>query len=1087
MEASMAVELLALKEEQHRLEQLLGHTALGASFEASEILHGNSKAAAQQRCVRELGVAEVNTAMTGSSVAATGDASATEASKAAAHVSGRVPWTYQDRLKELEALKKKYVAYARASMNQYFDSVGNYQGYKERRESRMKNVQPFTFESRELVKTPRIREQRAEDDRRAREAASEERRRHPLKAKPVPPSTFMNKYELMVEEWCQRKAAIELMSSERARLAKEEAEYVRLSAQCLRNTREELMGVVYGPDGKPITKREQRRRALSADARSGCAPHHASEVPLEVKMKLWPALSDHERVRRQRIKYKAAVRKVEVDEEVRQVLPLLTSPTPARCYDAAAGVNAALLLAASGDGGGPCYGVGQPIHLASPATATTAGMQGAAPPVTTAAAVGPVVAAAGAAVAPPTAAPPPLQPPTAANLGLAAPAPTPAAPAPVSVPSPYPTVAAVPPPPPSAAVPSPPLLTAAATSIPASVPVPPPPPGAAASTSLVPNPSLSLFSVSTVIAPPLGVGTGGAASAIPVPPPPPPATAPAPPGAVPAAGLSSPSSVSAPLSIIPSSDASTTSPMPTAKLTALPCSPPRPPLSSLMFPQIPEGASTASAASAPPGAPTATAQSNFLSPPPPPPPSVVPPASQAAVPAATLIASASPVAASPSPAVPAAPAAASVSPSATSPAAAATPAGNEQKDNAAAWRRYNPQLTFKPNVKPGVPNFEALWAKNNAELAEKKKTHPITTPKPFNLKPSVRAERVVGRRPTRSVGAVGPPTRHRSASRTKKPSKAAPVAFPHATASADTTARGRPLPQSCGEDRDRQRLHSNAPRGTRAHALRTEAIYSNYVKQSEEHSKIAEDDEQYWKAVAQRQREVRRRLAGYITDHHLDYELMIKSKVRALHATMKENEKAAKERLADMKRRVAEMPPVFAEPVHLHEESKALAEVEQGILQSLKDTGLDGATIRSILAASASDAENASPGDAADGLNAASAATPGGATVEEGADQTNQASGGTADAPPNTTSAHSKHSHKSSSSSSSNSSSDSSRSSSISDSSSSNSSKKSPSAPRPSISLSVPSAASVSALKPVTPKKNAEYSEDSFEDSSDSD
>ncbi|CAG9580487.1 conserved hypothetical protein [Leishmania major strain Friedlin] len=663
-------------------------------------------------------------------------------------------------------------------MNQYFSSVNGYQGYKERREKMMKHVRPFAFESRELVKPPRIREQRAEADQRARDAAATEHRRHPYKATPVPPSTFMNKYELMVEEWCQRKAAIEMMSRERARIAKDDAAFVRLSAQSLRSTREGLMGVVYGPDGKPVTRNELRRRARSADVtrsrRKGTgAP--LREVPLEVRMKLWPALSDHERLRRERIKFLATVRKSEVDAEVRQVMPLLTSPSPARCYDAASpgGIDmAALLAAANGANVGaaaPCYGVGQAV-LSSKQTPFPTAEAG----------------ALAAALSPSTVPPPP-----AAASGL----------------SPLTSV----PPPPSPCVPTPQPPTGAAMAVPAPVPslpaaVPEPPSGAVA------LPPLPIAPMAVPTAHPPFFPTG---SAVPAPP---------------SAG------------------------------------PPPPP-----------------AASAPSPAPTAA---------------VVAPVS-----------------------------------SATAGAAAGSKAAKQstQQDREASWRRYNPQLTFKPNVRPGVPNFEALWAHNRAALAQKKLQHPTTVPQPFDLTPSARDNKTVGRRPARSTSALGPPRRHGSPSGGKKRQAADTPSMP----AGNVTALAPP--------------RSGAPRGTRAHALRTQAIYSHHVKQSEEQSVTAEGDEQYWKAVAQRQREVRKRLSAYLVDHHAEHERAITEKVRALRAAMRESEKAAKERLAEMKQRVAEMPPVFAEPVHLNEQSKVRVEAEKIVLQSLKEAGLDGATIKRIL------------------------------------------------------------------------------------------------------------------------------------------
>ncbi|KAG5471174.1 hypothetical protein CUR178_02485 [Leishmania enriettii] len=789
MEELLASQLAALREEQERLEERLGHTALGlprgACGTSSETVATEAHLEAH-RCVREVSAHEVSdaaTAVTRASASAPsgGDGStrgaferkyeaglggSTPRPLAATGEAPRTSWSYQERLSELETLKRKYESYAREAMSQYFSSVSDYQGYKERREKSMRHVKPFTFESRELVKPPRIREQRAEAEQRARDASATEHHRKPYKATPVPPSTFMNKYELMVEEWCQRKAAIEMMSREQARMAKEDAAFVRLSAHGLRITREKLMGVVYGPDGKPVSRYKLRQRAQSADSnrnRRNGTGELLHEVPLEVQMKLWPAISDHERLRRQRIKFLASVRKSEVDAEVRKAMPLLTSPTPARCYatDSRVGMDmAALLTAASNDNVGaaaPVYGVGHAMLPSRPSPLP--------------------VAEAGAPIAAPL--PSTVAPPPAASSGS-------------------PLLVAVPPLPPPPPIPQ--LPTCLATAAPPSVPAPL------------------------------------------------------------AAVLEKPSGAVAPL------------PLPVAPIEA-PTAPPLP-----LFP------------------------GRAVAPPPPPPLATAAPVTVAVF-------------------------------SATAGAAARVEAAKQraQRGGEAAWRRYNPQLTFKPNVRPGVPNFAALWAQNKVALAEKRRQHPTTVPEPFELTASARDIGIVGRRPVRSASALGPPRRHGSLSGIKRRQEAGTPTV------SETNATELPSPRS------------GPPRGTRAHALRTQAIYSHYVNQSEESSATVEGDEEYWKAVAQRQREVRKRLSAYLVDHHVEHERVIMEKVRALRAATRENERAAKKRLAEMKQRVAEMPPVFAEPLHLNEQSKARVEAEKSILKSLKEAGLDGTTIKRIL------------------------------------------------------------------------------------------------------------------------------------------
>lgn len=396
----------------------------------------------------------------------------------------------------------------------------------------------------------------------------------------------------------------------------------------------------------------------------------------------------------------------------------------------------------------------------------------------------------------------------------------------------------------------------------------------------------------------------------------------------------------------------------------------------------------------------------------------------------------------------------------------------------ATLQQYNKQLTFKPNLRPGVPNFEALWAKHKADLLATRQRLTATVPQPFQLTPSAKDEKVVGRRlPRHAVSpshgprrAVSLPVKPKAARRpspdvpfrgarssTKVGAAVEQMVVPPGSATAATTKADEPATAEA----------ASAPRGTRAHAMRTEAIYSRYVNQDgKEVDKVADDDSTYWREVAQRRKEVARRLAPYVVNHHAEHEQAIEEKVKALRAAQRDSELAARERLSEMKARVSQMPPVFAEPTQLNEASKARAEAEQHILESLRETGLDGKTIQNILASAA--ASNEGSGDAKGDADAAPPVAEGEAATDS--------------KPKKSSSGSSKSSNRYGSSDFSSSSGNSSSSSSDSSSSSAYHPPKKPAA----TALQVP--ALIPVPVPLGAKgATAEYSDDSFESSSDSD
>lgn len=711
MEELIAQQIEQLREEQARLEgQLDAHQQQPGGVTLGV---GPVPGTTCERRVAEMPLYRVNNA---------GPLTMPTAAAAATTIGGVQP--LHERLRELDALKRKYQQEAGRAMAGYFAAVSDHPRYEAERKAKLNSARPFSFQSRELLRPPSTRAARVEADRRQQDDKARQDREG-FRAAAVPATTFMDKYSLMVEEWGERKAAAHHRASERAAAARDDAAFLRLSAQGLRHTREEIMGAVYdGRTGRPVTRSEQRQRrerAQSADAGSGRGGRRVlvstqpEDIPLEVRMRLWPAIQDHEQVRHERLKLTALERKDAADAHFRESMPLLSSPAPQRLE---------------------AFGIGQPVLAPAAATAT---------------------------------------------LGVGG----------VPVPGQQPLYAA-------------PVLVPGVPGVPLA---PPPPPPAAGIPGGVPGP-----------------------------------LAYSPPGVVPR-----PSSTSV----------------------------------SVPFPT---------------------------------------PAPATAAPAVAV--------------------------------------------------RVNPNCTFRPRVKPGVPDFKALWADERARLAEAKRARPTTAPRPFDLQPSARDGIVRGRPTSRAVSLPAAP---RAPSAKRSHQKQPPGAV-----SRNTTAEGAPTATTTTTP-------SAVPRGTRAHALRTEAVYSRYISASVDGDDATADDEAALREATRRRREVGRRLGGggYLTDASSAHERVIKEKVRALRAATKESEAAAVARLEEMRARVASLPPLFAEPVGgANDESRARAEAEQAVVGLLKQSGLDAATIRDILVNSGSSGEGEGEGVTATAAAAVDEATAAAATAE---------------------------------------------------------------------------------------------------------
>ncbi|KAG8339983.1 hypothetical protein TRVL_09189 [Trypanosoma vivax] len=215
--------------------------------------------------------------------------------------------TMGERLKLLEEMRRRHKKEASRALQRYFAAVSDYPNYQARREHQLRSAQPFSFVSRELKRPQRIRTRRMLEDLRQREMEEERELNHTFRSTPVPPSTYMNKYDLMLEEWRQRRATVEALAVSKAECLKKEKEMMTLSRDTMRDIRE-VMGV----------RREHKARDDSdadADVKDRRGIVEINQAPLEVKIKLWPAIEEHEQIRRERIKQRAAQAMTDIKTE----------------------------------------------------------------------------------------------------------------------------------------------------------------------------------------------------------------------------------------------------------------------------------------------------------------------------------------------------------------------------------------------------------------------------------------------------------------------------------------------------------------------------------------------------------------------------------------------------------------------------------------------------------------------------------------------------------------------------------------------------------------------------------------------------
>lgn len=274
--------------------------------------------------------------------------------------------------------------------------------------------------------------------------------------------------------------------------------------------------------------------------------------------------------------------------------------------------------------------------------------------------------------------------------------------------------------------------------------------------------------------------------------------------------------------------------------------------------------------------------------------------------------------------------------------------------------KRNPNLTFKPKIRGGVPNFEALWAEERLALAERKLKRQPTQVEPFKLTVSGKEEVIRGRplhrkKQQRPGSATRPARRKRS--------------VPKPPEGKEGSSGGT------GETEDKRGL--SVPKGTRAHAMRTQAVFERYITAAEakQYQDKRSEETAALKEAYQRQKRVNARLKEYLKSTQVNTDDVIRKKVTELRRLGREAEREAAEQLNEMLSRVVQIPPIFVEPVHLHSAAKVRAETEKEILRLLKESGVDGGTLSAIIqgCADASDDDNAAGAD-----NAATAAAAAG-------------------------------------------------------------------------------------------------------------
>lgn len=720
------------------------------------------------------------------------------------------PQSVEARLQALQTLKKAYAVRARDAMSAYF-SIAQGQGgdpsgtkakttfmdatipsclrrgkgyrrltsYDAReRERRLQQASAPSFVHREMTKPIGIREARRLAEQAERERQEEEALCTRPKVTPVPASTFFNSYDLMVEEWKERKAAQRRRAEKKAQSEHQREMYLRLSRERLKQVRHEFLSVGRGePQGsgrrtstsgtgnRPCGSRNGSVRAekwsdtcrssprryadpSSPSSRPGRSSSTASprggggllesvpspsfspssrtavahplledlHIPLEVKVNLWPSIQDHERMRLQRLLQRSKEAKVAVDQHVQAVMPSLS--LDARRWSTSGRES----RRSSGDKGSEARGWGtrrlgyewNGSALASPYPPTAGGPYGIGSPIASPSVqigngeVASVVNAIGGGDGGPsramTSVAPGLTPTSMASISTTQP-PVPAASTPamgVSGITASPTI-------PAAGVVSTPI-----TGIPTTAVAPPPPPGVpvpsfgigttiGATPSTLPTTTPTTATAGEVATAPVGPSSG----IVPPPPPPPPSSVP---------GIESVNTVVG-TPYVPSPGVATVipphlSPSVLASPTAV-------------------------------GRPAAWAMGTRML--------AIP---TSAISGATAWTTELSEGGQPT----------------DSPEVFLEAEGEWKqkrheerekerkqcrKEADEMFKKYHPQLTFHPNVEPGVPDFQKIWEEQQATLQAKKQQRKVTQIQPFDLTPSAKDTILRGKRFIPRV--VGPP------------------------------------------------------------------------------------------------------------------------------------------------------------------------------------------------------------------------------------------------------------------------------------------------------------------------------------------
>jgi hypothetical protein len=178
-------------------------------------------------------------------------------------------------------------------LRRYFDAMSDHPDYHERRKQRMSTAKPFAFHERELTRPKSSATRRVEEESQRRLEQEERELRAKFRAHPVPPTTFIPKYEMMVDEWCARKEALRVIAERRAEERQEAERPGREFAAAMQAA-------------KPRHQRKTPDEAHEEWKAKHCKPFVAKTIPKSVIMPRMKEMEVRDADRKARIAARAA-------------------------------------------------------------------------------------------------------------------------------------------------------------------------------------------------------------------------------------------------------------------------------------------------------------------------------------------------------------------------------------------------------------------------------------------------------------------------------------------------------------------------------------------------------------------------------------------------------------------------------------------------------------------------------------------------------------------------------------------------------------------------------------------------------------